>query len=160
VVASRIGVIANPITNLFLQGWGSGPSMPRGLAPARELIDAGARFAAGADNVRDPFNPLGRGDVFETAMLLVTAGHLTVEEAYAAVSTSAREVMSLPAAGATPGSLADFVAVRGSSLADVVARAPEERMVIHAGRLVAATTVQTSLAAVRPAVPTGADAER
>ena len=37
-------------------------------------VDAGVRFAAGADNVRDPFNPLGRSDALETAMLLVVAG--------------------------------------------------------------------------------------
>ena len=81
VVAAGIGVIANPITNLYLQGWGDDVATPRGLTAVRALVDAKARFAAGADNVRDPFNPLGRSDPFETAMLLVTAGHLTVDEA-------------------------------------------------------------------------------
>lgn len=148
-MASNIGIIANPITNLYLQGWDDEHSMRRGLTAARELIDAGARFAAGADNVRDPFNPLGRSDVLETAMLLVTAGHLTIDEAYAAVSTGAREVMGLPVAGAIVGAAAEFVAVRGSSLADVVARASAERHVIHAGRLVASTTVTSEVAAPR-----------
>ena len=149
VIASDIGIIANPITNLYLQGWDDAHSMRRGLTAARELIDAGARFAAGADNVRDPFNPLGRSDVLETAMLLVTAGHLTIDEAYAAVSTGARDVMGLPVAGAVVGAAAEFMAVRATSLADVVACASAERHVIHAGRLVASTTVTARVAAPR-----------
>ncbi|MEY2848600.1 MAG: hypothetical protein RI885_1265 [Actinomycetota bacterium] len=146
VVASDVGVIANPITNLYLQGWDHTHGPPRGLTAARELLDAGARFAAGADNVRDPFNPLGRGDVLETAMLLVAAGHLTIDEAFAAVSDGARAVMRLPVAGAVSGARADFVAIRGSSLAQVVADSPAERHVIHNGLLVASTTVTSVVA--------------
>ena len=52
-----------------------GPT-PRGLTAVRALLDAGVRLGAGADNVRDPFNPVGRADAFETASLLVTVGHL------------------------------------------------------------------------------------
>ena len=146
VRASDVGVIANPITNLYLQGWQHPTSTPRGLTPARELLDAGVRFAAGADNVRDPFNPLGRGDALETAVLLVVAGHLTVAEAYAAVSSGAREVMRLPAAGPVVGGVADLLAVRGSDLAEVVADAPADRVVVRGGRVVARTTTTTEVA--------------
>ncbi|MCU1527233.1 MAG: cytosine deaminase [Frondihabitans sp.] len=145
-----IGIIANPITNLYLQGWDDPVATPRGLTAARHLLDAGVRFAAGADNVRDPFNPLGRSDALETAMLLVTAGHLTIDEAYAAVSSGARSVMSLPVAGVAVGARADLVAIRGSSLADVVANAPADRFVIHNGALVARTVTTTEIA-----TPTG-----
>ncbi|GAA1841139.1 amidohydrolase family protein [Microlunatus capsulatus] len=146
VRASDVGVIANPITNLYLQGWQHPTSTPRGLAPARELLDAGVRFAAGADNVRDPFNPLGRGDALETAALLVVAGHLTVAEAYAAVSSGAREVLRLPVAGPVVGGVADLLAVRGADLAAVVADAPADRVVLRGGRVVARTTTTTEVA--------------
>lgn len=146
-VTAGIGIIANPITNLYLQGWDDDVATPRGIAPARALLAAGARFAAGADNVRDPFNPLGRGDALETAMLLVAASHLTVDEAYAAVSTGAREVMGLPAAGVAPGLVADLVAVRADSLVQAVAEAPAERIVLHRGAVVSATAVTGWVAA-------------
>ncbi|GAA4267512.1 amidohydrolase family protein [Frondihabitans peucedani] len=144
--AADIGMIANPITNLYLQGWEHPVSTPRGLTAARALLDAGARFAAGADNVRDPFNPLGRSDALETAMLLVTAGHLTIDEAYAAVSTGARDVMALPVAGVIVGAKAELLAIRGTSLADVTANAPADRLVIHAGRLVARSRTVSEVA--------------
>jgi cytosine deaminase len=150
VKRADIGVIANPITNLYLQGWEHPVSMPRGLTPARALLDAGVRLAAGGDNVRDPFNPLGRSDALETTMLMVTAGHLTIDEAYAAVSDSARSVMALPEAGVHVGARAELLAVKGTSLADVTANAPADRYVIHAGRLVARSRSIVEVAA--PAV--------
>jgi cytosine deaminase len=81
-----VGVVTLPLTNLYLQGrtWATSP--PRGLTAVRALIDGGVTLAAGSDNLRDPFNPMGRGDPLEVASMLVMAGHLTVEEAYAAVA--------------------------------------------------------------------------
>jgi cytosine deaminase len=149
VKAADLGVISLPITNLYLQGWQHPVSTPRGLTALRPLIDAGVRVAAGADNVRDPFNPVGRSDALETASLLITAGHLTPAEAYRLVSDGARSVMGLPDAGARVGAAADFLAVRGTSLIDVIANAPADRIVIHAGQIVAITEVTRSL--VRPA---------
>lgn len=142
VLASDIGIICLPITNLYLQGWQHPVSTPRGLTALRALVDRGARLGAGADNVRDPFNPVGRSDALETASLLVTAGHLTVDEAYHAITAGARSVMRLPAAGPQPGAQAEFLAVRGTSLADVVAAASADRYVVHAGQLVSHSEVR------------------
>ncbi|WP_231384116.1 amidohydrolase family protein [Cellulomonas sp. URHD0024] len=147
VLAADVGVIANPITNLYLQGWDSDVATPRGLTAVRALVDAGVRFAAGADNVRDPFNPLGRSDALETAMLLVVAGHLSVDQAYAAVSTGARDVMGLPPARIEPGARAELLAVRGDDLVEVVATASLDRYVLHAGRLVALSETHSRVAA-------------
>ncbi len=142
-----IGVIALPITNLYLQGWGIDHATPRGIAPIGRLKAAGLRVAAGADNVRDPFNPVGRCDHLETASLLVSAGHLAPEEAMDAVTVGARDVMGLPFAGPVAGARADLVAVRGDSLGEVVAFASADRVVLHRGRLVSRTSVSTRTAA-------------
>jgi cytosine deaminase len=146
VLASDIGIISLPITNLYLQGWEHPVSTPRGLTALRALLDAGVRVGAGADNVRDPFNPVGRSDALETASLLVTAGHLTLTEAYDTVSLGSRSVMHLPVAGASVGAAAEFLAVKGTNLSDVVANAPADRYVIHRGTLVArsSTTYETA----------------
>jgi len=148
VKAAELGIVTLPITNLYLQGWEHPVSTPRGLAPLRELLDAGVRLGAGADNVRDPFNPVGRGDALETASLLVTAGHLSPEEAYGLVSTGARSVMGLPAAGTAVGAPADFLAIRAVNLVDAIATAPADRIVIHRGRVVAITETHCELPAL------------
>ena len=150
VLASDIGIISLPITNLYLQGWGHPVATPRGLTALRALLDAGVRVGAGADNVRDPFNPVGRSDALETASLLVTAGHLSLAEAYTAVSDGARSVMDLPPAGVIIGARAELLAVRGRTLSEVIGDASADRYVIHAGRLVARSSVTYEVAATTP----------
>jgi cytosine deaminase len=143
-----VAVIANPQTNLFLQGRGYGVATPRGLTALRPLLDAGAVVAAGGDNVRDPFNPLGRGDPLEAASLLVTVGHLTVSEAWAAVSSGARAAMGLPRVAVEAGCPAELLAIRAGSLTDALATCTEARVVVHRGRVVCRTAVERCFADV------------
>ena len=138
LAAQGIGVITLPATNLYLQGRGEGTPTARGLTAIRTLLDAGVTVAAGADNVRDPFNPTGRLDPLETASLLVTAGHLTPDEALAAVTTAPRALLGLP-----PATDGDVVALPASSVSDAIAGAPPQRVVSREGRVVARTTVTT-----------------
>jgi cytosine deaminase len=134
-----IAVVCCPATNLYLQGVNRRHNAPRGLTALRALLTAGVHIAAGGDNVQDPFNPLGRGDPLDTATLLVLAGHLGIDEAYAAVSTEARTVMGLPAPRIAPGAEAELLAVRATSTREAVALRPADRIVIHAGRVVSPT---------------------
>ena len=141
--AAEVGVVTLPLTNLYLQGRGATSSPPRALTAVRALLDGGALLAAGSDNLRDPFNAMGRGDPLEVASLLVTAGHLTAEEAYAAVSSGARAVLRLPAAGTMVGQAADLLAIRAGSLAEAIAAAPADRVTIRGGRVIARTTTDS-----------------
>jgi len=145
LAAAGVAVVALPQTNLYLQARGAATAPARGLTAIRALLDAGATVAAGADNVRDSFNCVGRSDALETAALLVMAGHLLPEEAWELVSAGARAAMGLPAVALVDGAPAEILAVRGTSLADAIARASEHRLVIHAGRCVARTDVRTAL---------------
>jgi cytosine deaminase len=151
--ASDLGIISLPITNLYLQGWEHPVATPRGLTALRALLDAGVRVAAGADNLRDPFNPVGRGDALETASLLVTAGHLDFAEALHLITDGARDVMGLPAAGPVVGRIADLLAVRAANAGEAIAFGPADRFVLHAGHLVSRTTASTETAAPGALVP-------
>ena len=69
--AAGIHAIALPLTNLYLQGRGTGL---RGVAPVAELLAAGVNVACGSDNVQDPFLPAGNADPLLAAQMLgVTA---------------------------------------------------------------------------------------
>jgi cytosine deaminase len=145
VLRAGLGVVTLPITNLYLQGRDAVCAAPRGLTAVRALLAAGIPLAAGADNVRDPFNAAGRADPFETTSLLQTAGHLTAEQALHAVTTGARGVLGLPQAGVAPGDVADLILVPDVDLGDVLAGAEDARIVLSGGRVVADTRVQRSL---------------
>ncbi len=146
VASAGVSVLALPQTNLFLQGRDHHVSTPRGITAIRSLLNAGVTVGAGADNVRDPFNSMGRSDPMETAALLVMAGHLLPHEAYDAVSASARRAMGLPEVSITVGSPAELLAIAGASIGDALARADQQRVVIHRGRLVSSTNVARSIA--------------
>lgn len=145
VARAGLGIVTLPITNLYLQGRDVTHAAPRGLPALRAILAAGIPLAAGADNVRDPFNPAGRADPFETTALLQTAGHLTAEQALHAVTTGARTVLGLPRAGVAPGDAADLVLVPDVDLGDVLAGTEEARVVLHGGRVVADTRVQRTV---------------
>lgn len=134
-----VGVVTLPQTNLFLQSRGLRTAPPRGLTAIGALAEAGVRVAGGGDNLQDPFNLMGRGDPFETASLLVTAGHLMPDDALRRVAAVARDVMGLPVAEVRLGAVADLMAVDAASEREAVAAAPSTRMTFKAGRLVAHT---------------------
>jgi cytosine deaminase len=129
LAASRITVVALPMTNLFLQARGIHKAPPRAITPVRYLLDRGVHVVAGADNVRDPFYPLGSFDPLETAAYLVTASQLTPVEAYELVSTRAYSLFGHPSADK------DYLIVHADSLVDALSRRPEERILIRNGTL-------------------------
>ncbi len=132
VAAAGVNVVALPQTNLFLQARGMAVAPPRGLTALAALDAAGANVCAGADNLQDLFCTVGRADPFETASLMVMAGHDTPAMAYERVSTMARQAIGMPADG-------DVLALRASSLREAVASAPSDRIVIRNGTVVAGT---------------------
>jgi cytosine deaminase len=138
VAGAGIRVVALPHTNLYLQGRGHAP-MPRALTAVSALVDAGVRVAAGADNLQDPFNPLGRGCAFETAGLMVLAAHLRPDDAYAAVADEAAGIVGVEPVTLSPGDVADLVAVRAATLREAIAYGPPDRIVWRRGRRLAAT---------------------
>lgn len=132
VAEAGIGVITLPHTNLWLQGRGASP-VPRALTAIGALRDAGAVVAAGADNLQDPFNPLGRACPLETAALMVLAAHDLPAQAWEAVSTDAAAVLGRPTAGLTPGAPAHLVAVEATSLRGAIASGGAPRRVWRHG---------------------------
>lgn len=137
VAGAGITVVPLPQTNLFLQGRDHPQATPRGLTGLRALRDAGVRIAAGADNVQDPFNLVGRSDPLETASLLVMAGHILPEEAYAMVSDNVRAAMGLEPVRVETGSLADLLVINAPSVRGAIADASGDRLVFRSGRLIA-----------------------
>ena len=130
VAAAGIHVIALPHTNLFLQGRDHQSAMPRGLTAVRALMAAGVNVAAGADNLQDPFNPVGRGDPLETAALMMMTAHLLPDEALASITTAPLHLMGL-------GGSDDIVAVRATTVREAIAFGPADRIVVRNGRIVA-----------------------
>jgi cytosine deaminase len=136
VADAGISVVALPHTNLFLQGRQQQTNMPRSMTAVRALRTAGVTVAAGADNLQDPFNPVGRADPLETAGLMIMAAHLLPDDALASVSAMARVALGLAPGGIETGAHADLVAIPARSVREAIAMGPQPRFVISGGRVV------------------------
>ena len=145
VAAAGISVFPLPQTNLFLQGRDHPTATPRGLTAVRALQDAGVLVAAGADNVQDPYNLVGRSDPLETAALLVMAAHQSPEDAFRMVSNDVREAIGMPRLSIEAGSPADLVVIDAASPREAIADAPMSRRVYRRGVLVASADQQTTI---------------
>ena len=112
---------------------------PRGLTAIRPLLDAGVTVAAGADNLQDPFNTMGRADPLETAALLVMVGHLLPDEALRS-GEHERTGGDGPRAGrrSRPAPRPSCSPCGPRTLREAIATARPDRLVFHRGRLVAA----------------------
>lgn len=139
VAEAGISVFPLPQTNLFLQGRDHPTATPRGLTAVAALQHAGARVAAGADNVQDPFNLVGRSDPLETAALMVMAAHQLPDTAFDMVSNDARRALGLAPVTLSVGDPADLLVIDAPSIRGAVADAPMSRRTYRRGRLVASS---------------------
>ncbi len=141
-----ISVVTLPRTNLFLQARGVAQAPPRATAGIAALLDAGVNVAGGADNVQDPFFSIGRCDPLETAALLVAVCHQTPDRALEMITDSVRRLTHRRSITFETGSPADFVAIDASSAREAIADQPPGRTVVHRGKVVAETRVETIVA--------------
>ena len=156
VAAARITVVTLPSCNLYLQGRHDRQPIRRGLTRVKELIAAGVNVAAASDNIRDPFNPFGRGDLLHIADLLAHAAQLgsTAEQAQARDTIAAnpracftgQDPTSLRGGGLHEGSPADLVVCATRSIGDLIADAPVRTLVLRRGHIVARSRAEEAVA--------------
>lgn len=77
---AKINIISLPSTNLYLQGRGDKINIRRGIAPVKYLLDHDIPVAIGSDNIRDPFNPFGNGNLLEEALIAAHGCHMGGEK--------------------------------------------------------------------------------
>src|SRR5258707_9198636 len=74
---ANVNMIANPATNLILQGRLDDYPKRRGVTRVKELLAAGVNVACGQDCVHDTFYPFGQNDPLEIAFLLCHASQMS-----------------------------------------------------------------------------------
>jgi cytosine deaminase len=147
---AEITVVANPMTNLVLQGRADRGLIRRGTTRIGELLAAGVNVAFGQDCVSDAFTPFGRGDMLEVASISAHAAHLTTTDeldlVLAAVTSAPARSWRLGAGyGANRGARADLQLFAAPTWPEVLRRQEPPTHVWHSGRLVARTRIDRQL---------------
>ena len=125
LAGAGVAVTVLPATDLFLMGRDADHDVPRGVAPAHRLTEAGVTCSAATNNLRNPFTPYGDGSLVRIANLFANVAQRAGEDALRAcldlVTDSAARVMGLRDYAIAVGGPATFVAFDAASRADVVA---------------------------------------
>lgn len=140
---AELGVIANPLVNMVIQGRHDTYPKRRGLTRVPELMDAGLTVAFGQDCVMDPWYPLGSGNMLEVAHMAIHAAHLTgyeqMRQCFLAVTENPARILGLEGYGLEPGCYADLVVLQAADAVEAIRLKPACLYVFRRGRLIAQT---------------------
>jgi cytosine deaminase len=134
-----ISVVTNPGVNLHLQGrWDTYPKR-RGLTRVEELLAAGVNVSVGQDCIKDPFYPMGNGNMLDQLFLLVHADHQSspaqIERCVDMVTTGAARTLKLAEYGVRAGCRADLVVYPVGRADELIRVRPAPTAVLAGGEI-------------------------
>jgi cytosine/creatinine deaminase len=144
---ANVNMIANPATNLMLQGRLDDYPKRRGVTQVKELLAAGVNVACGQDCVHDTFYPFGQNDPLEIAFLLCHASQMSqppeILTVMDMVTRNGARALRVPDFGVAVGAVADLVVLDARDAREAFATRLPRRWVIRKGRLIAETRLET-----------------
>jgi len=143
IAESRVGIVANPLINITLQGRHDTYPKRRGMTRVPELMAAGVNVAFGHDCVMDPWYALGSGDMLEVAQMGLHVAQMTspaqMRACFDAVTVNAAAVLGLAGYGVAVGCHADFVLLQARDPIEAIRLRAPRLAVVRRGRIVART---------------------
>ena len=138
---AQLGVVANPLINITLQGRHDSYPRRRGLTRVPELMAAGLTVAFGHDCVLDPWYSGGSADMLEAAHMGLHVAQMTSQAAMRqcleAVTSNPARLLGLEGYGLAPGCHADFVLLQARHPAEAIRLRATRLAVYRRGRKIA-----------------------
>ena len=160
IAEAQVGIVANPLINITLQGRHDSYPKRRGLTRVPELLAAGVAVAFGHDCVMDPWYSLGQADMLEVASMGLHVAQMTgqaaMRQCYAAVTSTPAKLLGLTDYGIAPGHPADMVLLQAQDTVEAIRLRATRLKVWRRGVLVASAPPATSTLAL-PGRPTTVD---
>ncbi len=155
LASAGVAVVPLPATDMHLGGRADPVAVRRGIAPVRELWEAGVLTAVSSNNVRNAFTPYGNADLLDIGLFLAQTAHLSGDADMARLLAMVTEVPARIVGlgdrhGLRVGAVADLVVLSTRRVADVLLDRPDRCYVLKRGRVVARTTRTREL--LRPTV--------
>ncbi|MCK0151832.1 cytosine deaminase [Marivita sp. S6314] len=142
IAEAQVSAIPNPLINITLQGRMDSYPKRRGMTRVPELLAAGVTVAFGQDCVRDPWYPLGSGDMLDVAHMGLHVAHMTAPDdmrvAFGMVTEKPAQIMGIDF-GLEPGKRGSLVVLDASDPIDALRLRPARLTVVSNGRVVSRT---------------------
>jgi cytosine/creatinine deaminase len=140
---AQLGVVANPLINITLQGRHDSYPKRRGMTRVPELLAHGVTVAFGHDCVMDPWYSLGSGDMLEVAHMGLHVAQMTSQAGmrlcFEAVTSHPAKLMHLQGYGLQVGCNADLVLLQARDPVEAIRLRATRLKVWRRGKLVAAS---------------------
>jgi len=142
---AEINIITNPASNALLQNRLDGYPRRRGHTRVDELLHAGVNVSIGNDNIMDPFGPLGKGSMLQSANLLIHTAHLSgsnlIPKVFDLITINGAKTLNLTDYGIELGNQADLVILDAKDEYEALRLLSEAIYVVRKGRVVVETKV-------------------
>ncbi|WP_202962232.1 cytosine deaminase [Bifidobacterium reuteri] len=143
---SGINFVSNPLVNMHLGGRFDTYPKRRGLTRVKELDEAGINVAFGEDDIRDPWSPLGAGNMLDAVHMGVYAaqlmGYQQIMDSYKYVTINGARTLNIPETdyGIAVGKPASLVILDAPDFYQALNEHAEILYNIRNGRIIAETT--------------------
>ncbi|WP_281165663.1 cytosine deaminase [Liquorilactobacillus sicerae] len=146
---SAVNFVSNPLVNIHLGGRFDTYPKRRGLTRIKELSAAGINVSFGEDDVQDPWNPLGNGNMLDPVQMGVYAGQLMgyqqLQNAYKYVTYNAAKTLQVnDDYGIEVGKAGNCILLNGTDFYQVLNQHAEVLYNIRQGKILAKTTPASS----------------
>lgn len=148
---AQMNFVANPLVNIHLGGRFDTYPKRRGLTRIKELTAAGINVSFGEDDVQDPWNPLGNGNMLDPLQMGVYAGQLMgyeqLQQSFNYITYNAARTLHVNARyGIKVGLPANCILLNGDDFYHVLNQHAEVLFSIRQGKILARTRpAQTEL---------------
>lgn len=141
---SHINFVANPLVNTHLGGRFDTYPKRRGMTRVKELRDAGINVSFGEDDIKDPWYPMGDGNMLDPVYMGMVVGHMMgyteLKNAYQFVTTNAAKTLHITDHyGIEVGKPANFLIVNGPNFYDVLNQHAEVLYSVRNGKVLVET---------------------
>ncbi|RSX56061.1 cytosine deaminase [Bifidobacterium dolichotidis] len=138
---SGINFVSNPLVNMHLGGRFDTYPKRRGLTRVKELTENGINVAFGEDDLRDPWSPLGTGNMIDVVRMGVyaaqTMGYTQLQNAYKYVTENGAKAMHVTDHyGIEVGKPASFVVMDAKDFYGVLNTNATMLLSVHNGKVI------------------------
>lgn len=140
-----INFIANPLVNIHLQGRIDNYPKRRGMTRVQPLLANGNNVAFGHDDIRDPWYPLGNGNMLEVVHMGLHVdqmmGYTDIQNSYQFVTTNAAKALHITDHyGIEEGKPANLIIFNQKDFYNTLNERSEVLYSIHNGQILSETT--------------------
>ncbi len=148
IAEAGVGIVANPLINITLQGRHDTYPKRRGMTRVPELLAAGVPVAFGQDCVMDPWYSLGKADMLDVASMGLHVAQMTgqaaMRQCYAAITDTPARLLGMQGYGIAPGNNADLVLLQAQDVVEAIRLRAVRLKVWRRGKLVASAPAARS----------------